>query len=124
MNIKLNKINKILPILILVSVLISACTGSKNKSENNSLAHSSSLKKQNIKQDIGINNLKASKWNIVGNSNFSQGAVENEKMVISLDGTRYIAVRDLSTNPRGQVTVMYNNDDRKPWQILGKAGLN
>jgi len=127
MDLKLKTIprNKIIKALTALMMLyLSACNGSNTKTTNNSNPINHALKSQNITQDISLKNLKASNWNIIGNPSFSKSAVDNQKLLVAADGTKYIAFRDFSTNPKGQITVMYNKDERQDWQVLGNAGFS
>ncbi len=119
---------KILSIFFLFLAL--GCTGSNNKTSNKNGNVDTNMNKSNLPneskltQDFDLKNLKASKWNIVGNSNFSKAAVDNQRLLIAPDSTKYIAFRDFSTNPKGQITVMYNKDAKQNWQVLGNTGFS
>jgi hypothetical protein len=63
-------------------------------------------------------------WMLIGNELFTSAGVDNQKLAIGPNNTRYIAFKDFSSSPAGKITVMYNNDARSEWQILGKAGFS
>jgi len=105
--------------------MLTACEnhiGSRSKFNN--YLQQAEISKKSITQDVNLKKLKASKWNIVGNSNFSKASVDNQRLLIAPDGTKYIAFRDFSTDPKGQITVMYNKDDKQNWQVLGNSGFS
>ncbi len=63
-----------------------------------------------------VNNI----WTLVGKERFSITEVDNEKLAIAPDGTKYLAFRDFYDSI-GRVTVMYNKDDKHDWQLFGNS---